>query len=60
VSKAYCAIDAYTSQRLRQWLCGKHRHRGRGYQRYPAQYLYEQLSLVRLSMRTQDLPWAKA
>jgi RNA-directed DNA polymerase len=60
VSKAYCAIDAYTSRRLRQWLCGKHRQRGRGYQRYPAHYLYEQLSLVRLSMRTQDLPWAKA
>jgi hypothetical protein len=60
VSKAYCAIDAYTSRRLRQWLCGKHRHRGRGYQRYPAQYLYERLSLVRLSMRTRDLPWAKA
>ncbi len=39
VSKAYCAIDAYTSRRLRQWLCGKHRHRGRGYQRYPAHYL---------------------
>ena len=60
VSKAYCAIDAYTSTRLRQWLCGKHRQRGRGYQRYPAHYLYEQLSLVRLSKRTQDLPWAKA
>jgi hypothetical protein len=60
VSKAYCAIDAYTSTRLRQRLCGKHRQRGRGYQCYPAHYLYEQLSLVRLSMRTQDLPWAKA
>ena len=60
VSHAYCAIDTYTSQRLRQWLCGKHRRRSRGYQRYPAQYLYERLSLVRLSLRTQDLPWAKA
>jgi len=60
VRKAYSAIDAYTSRRLRQWLCGKHRHRGRGYPRYPAHYLYEQLSLVRLSMRTQGLPWAKA
>jgi group II intron reverse transcriptase/maturase len=60
VSKAYCAIDAYTSTRLRQWLCGKHRQRGRGYQRYPAHHLYEQLSLVRLSTRTQDLSWAKA
>jgi hypothetical protein len=28
--------------------------------RYPAQYLCERLSLVRLSLRTQDLPWAKA
>jgi group II intron reverse transcriptase/maturase len=60
VSKAYSAIDAYTSTRVRQWLCGKHQQRGRGYQRYPAQYLYEHLSLVRLSMRTQGLPWAKA
>lgn len=60
VSKAYSAVDAYTSRRLRQWLCGKHRHRGRGYQRYPEQYLYERLALVRLTLRTQSLPWAKA
>ena len=60
VSKAYCAIDAYTSERLRQWLCGKHQQGGRGYQRYPDQYLHERLSLVRLSVRTQGLPWAKA
>ena len=60
VSKAYCAIDAYTSERLRQWLCGKHQQGGRGYQRYPDQYLQERLSLVRLSVRTQNLPWAKA
>jgi hypothetical protein len=60
VSKPYGAIDAYTSRRLRQWLCGKHRQRGRGYQRYPEHYLYERLALVRLSLRTQSLPWAKA
>ena len=60
VDKAYRAIDAYTTARLRQWLCGKHQVSGRGTQRYPTQYLYERLALVRLPMRIHSLPWAKA
>jgi len=60
VSKAYRAIDAYTVERLRQWLCGKHRRSGKGTECYSYPYLYEDLGLVRLLMRTQSLPWAKA
>lgn len=60
VTPAYRALDAYTTARLRQWLCGKHQVRGRGIQRYPDQYLYERLSLIRLPLQTRSLPWAKA
>jgi group II intron reverse transcriptase/maturase len=60
VSKAYRAIDAYTSLRLRQWLCGKHQRAGRGIRRYSDDYLYERLKLIRLAPRTRSLPWAKA
>jgi RNA-directed DNA polymerase len=60
VTQAYRAIDAYTTARLRQWLCGKHQVSGRGTKRYPDQYLYEHLSLIRLPMRTRSPPWAKA
>ncbi|MGH8190886.1 MAG: group II intron reverse transcriptase/maturase [Rhodanobacteraceae bacterium] len=58
VSKAYRAIDAHTRHRLRQWLCGKHKIGGKGALRYPDEYLYQQLGLVRLSPRTRNLPWA--
>ena len=60
VGKAYRAIDAYTSLRLRQWLCGKHQRAGREIKRYSDHYLYERLSLIRLAPRTRNLPWAKA
>lgn len=60
VSKAYDAVDAHTRHRLRQWLCGKHKWPSKGTSRYPDEYLYEQLGLVRLSRRTRNLPWAKA
>jgi RNA-directed DNA polymerase len=60
VSKAYCAVDAHTRHRLRRWLCGKHKIGTQGTSRYPDEYLYEQLDLVRLSVRTRNLPWAKA
>jgi hypothetical protein len=40
--------------------CRKHRDKGKGTTRYPDQYLYETLRLVRLPGLTRDLPWAKA
>jgi group II intron reverse transcriptase/maturase len=60
VGKAYRAIDAYTTDRLRRWLCRKHKIRGSGWSRYPDECLYQQLGLVRLSFLTRSLPWAKA
>lgn len=60
VSAAYRAIDAYVTQRLRRWLCHKHKIRGSGGNRYPDAYLYEKLGLIRLPTLTRNLPWAKA
>jgi RNA-directed DNA polymerase len=60
VSKAYKAIDAYTSTRLRRWLCAKHNVEGGGLTRYPDEYIHDHLGLTRLRMSTQRLPWAKA
>jgi hypothetical protein len=61
VSKAYRAIDAHTTRRLRRWLCDKHQKSGtRGARCYPDEQLYEVLGLVRLPALTRSLPWAKA
>jgi group II intron reverse transcriptase/maturase len=59
VSKAYAAVDHHTRKRLRQWLCRKHKVRGQGTSRYPDEYLYDELHLVRLSATTRNFPWAK-
>jgi hypothetical protein len=58
VSQAYAAVDAHVNRRLRQWLCSKHRVRGLGISRYPDKYLYQQLGLVRLSVRRRNFSWA--
>jgi group II intron reverse transcriptase/maturase len=60
VSKAYRAIDEYTRRRLRQWLCRKHQLGNTGKTRFPDQYLYDTLGLVRLEQQRRKLPWAKA
>jgi group II intron reverse transcriptase/maturase len=60
VSKAYHAVDRHTAGRLRRWLRKKHKVRGRGTARYPDEYLYEQLKLIRLQERTRSFAWAKA
>ena len=60
VSPAYKAIHSHVTQRLRRWLCKKHKVRGKGLSRYPNQYLHEKLGLVHLPSRTRDLPWANA
>ncbi len=49
VSRAYRAIDRYTTMRLRRWLRNKHKIRRIAYRYYPDPYLYETLRLVRLS-----------
>jgi hypothetical protein len=59
VSKAYRAVDSHTRQRLRRWLCRKHKKAGSGMGAYPDEYLYGQLGLLRLEKLTANLPWAK-
>ena len=60
VSQAYRAIDQHVCHRLRQWLCAKHKVQGQGTARFPDEYLYQELGLVRLSVRTRTFSWAKA
>ena len=59
VTPAYRAVDYHVRERLRQWLCRKHAVGTRGAYRFPDQYLYEKLGLVRLCARTKSFPWAK-
>jgi len=60
VSKAYRIVDYNASRRLRQWLRAKHKVRGAGTSRFPDAYLYQELGLLQLTLRTRDFPWAKA
>lgn len=48
LTKAYDAVDAHTRRRLRQWLGRKHKLRTCGSYRYPYEYLYGELKLLRL------------
>ena len=56
VSKAYGAVDYHAVRRLRQWLCKKHKVRGAGVSRFPAEYLYLELGLVRLRWTKRNFP----
>ena len=60
VSKAYRTVDAHVCWRLRQWLCVKHKVQGQGRTRFPDEYLYDDLGLVRLPSLTRNFSWAKA
>jgi hypothetical protein len=60
VSTTYRALDRHARKRLRWWLCGKHKQRGRGITRFPDAWLHQTMGLKELSVRTRDLPWAKA
>jgi RNA-directed DNA polymerase len=59
VRDAYRAVDSHTRFRLRQWLCDKHKVKGQGRKSFPAEYLYEQLGLLRLDSLAANLPWVK-
>jgi hypothetical protein len=41
-------------------LCKKHKVTSPGNWRFPNQFIYDELGLVRLAPRTHNLPWAKA
>jgi len=60
VSRAYRALDSYTTMRLRRWLRNKYKIRRCGGTTYPDVFLYETLRLVRLSCLERNVPWAKA
>ncbi len=60
VSPAYKQLHHHVTNRLRRWLCKKHKVRTTGVTRYPDQYLHETLGLVNLPKRTRSFPWAKA
>ena len=60
VGKAYRAIDNYTATRLRRWLCAKHKVGSTRTTRFPYEYLYDTLGLVKLQPKAHSLPRAKA
>ena len=60
VSKAYRSVDRHASRRLRHWLRCKHKVQGQGTARFPDEYLYQELGLIRLQERTRSFPWANA
>jgi len=59
LSKIYQRLDDYATDRLRRWLCRKHKTRG-GTRQYPDEYLYRDLGLVRLRVLKRNPPWARA
>jgi len=58
VSKAYRVVDSHARYGLRQWLRTKHKVQGAGTKKYPDEYLYGELGLIRLELTTRNLPWA--
>ena len=60
VSKPYRAVDSHATERLRRWLRNKHKQAGQGTVQFPDEYRHEVLGLQRLSVRTRNVPWAKA
>ena len=58
VSAAYRRVQHHATERLRRWLCQKHRLRGRGYARYSDRHLHEEMGLVDLATLRRNFAWA--
>ena len=60
VSTDYRRITEHARARVRQWLRRKHKVQGRGYSRFPDEYLHGELGLVQLRLCERNVPWANA
>jgi RNA-directed DNA polymerase len=60
VTKAYERVNRHVCQRLRRWLCRKHKVAWGGGSRFPAEHLHRVLRLVWLPGFRRGLLWAKA
>jgi group II intron reverse transcriptase/maturase len=60
IHRAYRVVNYHARQRLRQWLCRKHKVPGRGTARFPLEYAYHNLGLVELQAARCRLPRANA
>jgi RNA-directed DNA polymerase len=60
VTKAYGVVNYHVTNRLRRWLCAKHKVRGPGYSRYPDAFLCQKLGLYQLRSERPSLPNASA
>ena len=61
VRSAYRNVNYHAVKRLRQWLCCKHKVRGRrGQSRFSDKTLHEKRGLVHLERLIRNRPWAKA
>ncbi len=60
VSSDYRRITEHARERVRQWLRRKHKVQGRGYSRFPDDYLHGELGLVQLRLCDRNVPWASA
>ncbi len=60
VSPAYSAVNRHAVQRLRRWLCRKHKVKFGTFVRFPDERLHDEYGLMRLTRTAMGLPSAKA
>jgi RNA-directed DNA polymerase len=60
VSKAYSTVSRHACQRLRRWLCRKHKVDGLGYKQFSDKQLHEDYGLVDLRQRRRSFSCANA
>ncbi len=60
IHRAYRVVNYHAYDRLRHWLCRKHKVPGRGNTRFPMPYVHGTLGLIELRAARRRLPRANA